>query len=425
MSLIKSVKGTRDYYPENMAFRTWLYAAIRHVSESFGYQEFEAPFLERFELYAAKSGDEIVSEQAYVFEDRGGERIVLRPELTPSLARMVAARGRNLQPPIRWWSFGPFWRYERPQRGRSREFFQWNIDLLGIDSAQADAEIVAVLASFFENLNLDPDQVRIFINNRPLMESLLSRAGFPTAQNALIFRFIDRKDKMKDQKWQDYGAKLGFDPTEIHTIDSILAKEDAWSESAELTAFFAACDALNVSKYLQFDPTVIRGLDYYTGTVFEARDVGASERAILGGGRYDNLVAEVGGESLPGVGFAMGDVVIRLVLENYALLPELQVNPSDILVIYFDENLRNETLSLAAKLRAAGINAEWYPQPHRLDRQFKYADRQGIPFALILGPDEAKNGSVALKNLITGEQDQINQNDLIENLRSSLEQAST
>ncbi|MCH7587308.1 MAG: histidine--tRNA ligase [Chloroflexi bacterium] len=423
--MIKPVKGTRDYYPENMAFRTWLHGAIRQVSESFGYQEYEAPFLERLELYAAKSGDELVREQAYVFEDRGGEQIVLRPELTPSLARMVAALGRNLQPPIRWWSFGPFWRYEKPQRGRSREFFQWNIDLLGVDSAQADAEIVAVLAAFFEKLNLNSDQVRIFINNRHLMESQLNRAGFPAAQYSQIFRYIDRKDKMGIQKWQEYGQKLGFDPNEVNRIKSILAREEAWADSEELSAFFAAADALNISKYLQYDPTVIRGLDYYTGTVFEARDIGASERAILGGGRYDNLVAEVGGQSLPGVGFAMGDVVLRLVLENYSLLPELQVNPSDILVIYFEENLRNETLSLAAKLRAAGIKAEWYPEPHRLNRQFKYADRQGIPFALILGPDEAKNGIVALKNLKSGEQDQINQDDLIEHLRRSLERATT
>lgn len=423
--MIKPVKGTRDYYPENMAFRTWLHGAIRQVSESFGYQEYEAPFLERLELYAAKSGDELVREQAYVFEDRGGEQIVLRPELTPSLARMVAARGRNLQPPIRWWSFGPFWRYEKPQRGRSREFFQWNIDLLGVDSAQADAEIVAVLAAFFEKLNLNSDQVRIFINNRRLMESQLNRAGFPAAQYSQIFRYIDRKGKMGIQKWQEHGQKLGFDPNEVNQIESILAMEEAWADSEELSAFFVAADALNISKYLQYDPTVIRGLDYYTGTVFEARDIGASERAILGGGRYDNLVAEVGGQSLPGVGFAMGDVVLRLVLENYSLLPELQVNPSDILVIYFDENLRNETLSLAAKLRAAGMKAEWYPEPHRLNRQFKYADRQGIPFALILGPDEAKNGIVALKNLKSGEQDQINQGDLVEHLRRSLERAST
>lgn len=425
MSLIQSVKGTRDFYPEEMAFRTWLYNAIRHVSEAFGYQEYEAPFLERFDLYAAKSGEEIVNEQSYVFEDRGGERIVLRPELTPSLARMVAALGRNLQPPIRWWSFGPFWRYERPQRGRSREFFQWNIDMLGIEAAQADAEIVAVLASFFDKLNLSPDKVRIFVNNRQLIESQLVQAGFVTEQNAQIFRFIDRKEKMKSQKWQEYGAELGFDLSEVKAIEKILDNKDAWTESEDLSNFFSACEALNISHYLQYDPTVIRGLDYYTGTVFEARDIGASERSILGGGRYDNLVADVGGESVTGVGFAMGDVVIRLVLENYNLLPELQINPSHILVTYFEEDLRNETLAIAAMLRAQGISAEWYPQPHRLDRQLKYADRQGIPFALILGPDEAKTGSVALKNLQNGEQNLIKQDDIVEKLHTLLEQPST
>ena len=159
MPTILPVKGTRDFFPEDMAFRQWLYAKIREVSEAFGYQEFEAPFIERVDLYAAKSGEELVNEQSFVFEDKSGEMIALRPELTPSLARMIATRSRALPKPIRWWSFGPFWRYERPQRGRTREFFQWNIDLLGVDSPQADAELLAVVALFFKNIGLTPDNI--------------------------------------------------------------------------------------------------------------------------------------------------------------------------------------------------------------------------------------------------------------------------
>ena len=166
MTAIASVKGTRDFYPEDMAFQRWLYASIRAVSEQFGYQEYDGPFLERVELYAARSGDELVREQSFVFPDRSGELIALRPELTPSLARMIAARSKVLPRPIRWWSFGPFWRYEQPQRGRSREFFQWNIDLLGVNSPEADAEIAAIAAAFLRRVGLGPDAVRIFINNR-------------------------------------------------------------------------------------------------------------------------------------------------------------------------------------------------------------------------------------------------------------------
>jgi histidyl-tRNA synthetase len=166
MAAILPVKGTRDFYPEAMAFRTWLYDKVRQVSQAFGYREYEAPYLERLELYAAKSGDELVREQAYVFPDRGGELIALRPEVTPSLARMVAARSSELPRPIRWWSFGPIWRYERPQKGRSREFFQWNIDLMGVETAEADAEIAAVAVELFRAVGLGPDQIRLLVNNR-------------------------------------------------------------------------------------------------------------------------------------------------------------------------------------------------------------------------------------------------------------------
>ncbi len=188
MSIIQPVRGTRDFYPEDMAARQWLYSKIRAVSESFGYQEYDGPFLERLELYAAKSGEELVNEQSYVFADRSGTQITLRPELTLSLARMIAQRSKALIPPLRWWSFGPFWRYERTQKGRSREFFQWNIDLIGVDSAQADAEIVAVGADLFRAIGLSPEVIRIKVNNRKLAESELERLGLPQSQRQLALQ---------------------------------------------------------------------------------------------------------------------------------------------------------------------------------------------------------------------------------------------
>jgi histidyl-tRNA synthetase len=407
MSTILPVKGTRDFFPEDMAFRQWLYANIREVSEAFGYQEFEAPLIERVELYAAKSGEELVNEQSFVFEDKSGEMITLRPELTPSLARMIAARSRALPKPIRWWSFGPFWRYERPQRGRTREFFQWNIDLLGVDSPQADAELLAVVALFFKNIGLTPNQVGILVNNRRLADKQLQSIDAPSNKKVEIFRLIDRKEKMSDQAWKAYASDLGLSSDQFNRLTQILTDKDAWSQSEELVQCFKAVEALGISDYVSYDPTIIRGLDYYTGTVFEACDLSGDKRSILGGGRYDDLVSDVGGDPLPGVGFAMGDVVIQLILEELGLVPDLRVNPADVLVPTFDENLLEATLSLASELRFAGFKVEWFPQADRLQKQFRYADRQGIPLVAIIGPDEIADGKVTIKDLRSGKQESI------------------
>jgi histidyl-tRNA synthetase len=194
--LIQSVKGTRDFYPEEMSIRTWLYQKINEVSSSFGYEEYEGPILERLELYAAKSGEELVKEQSFVFSDRGGDQITLRPELTPTLARMIAQRQSELVFPVRWWSFGPFWRYEKPQKGRTREFFQWNCDILGVNSPEADAELVAVAASFLRSVGLTPSEVKIYVNNRRLMDALIGELGVEPENRKNIFHIIDRRDKL-------------------------------------------------------------------------------------------------------------------------------------------------------------------------------------------------------------------------------------
>jgi histidyl-tRNA synthetase len=411
--MIKSIKGTRDFYPEDMSFRSWLYKHIQSVSQRFGYEEFDGPFLEKIDLYAAKSGDELVKEQSFVFPDRNGEMIALRPELTPSLARMVAERKNVLPRPIRWWSFGPFWRYERPQRGRTREFFQWNIDLLGPDNSQSDAEIAAISASFFESINLLPENVRILVNNRRLADQQLKKIKIPSERRKDVFRLIDRKDKLSIHDWEEYAYSLGLDREQLTSLENILDDTQAWRQSDELIAFFEATAYLGVDAYMAYDPTVIRGLDYYTGTVFEARDSAGDFRAILGGGRYDNLVADVGGDPLSGVGFAMGDVVVSLVLEHFGVLPSLRPNPAQVIVPTFSEELLPATLQLATELRQANLKVEWFPYIVRLPKQFKYADRQGIPLAAILGPDELQAGQVTLKDMRTREQIIVQREDLL------------
>jgi histidyl-tRNA synthetase len=401
---ISPVKGTRDFYPEQMAVRNWLYQTVRAVAESFGYQEYEAPILESLDLYAAKSGEELVKEQAYVFTDRGGEQIALRPELTPSLARMVAQQQAQLTFPLRWWSFGPFWRYERPQRGRSREFFQWNVDLLGSDAPEADAENVAVLATFFQRVGLDPSKVMILVNNRRLVDAQFDAVGIQAALRPAVSAWIDRRTKMPVDKWRSDAADLGLSESTLAGVEAMLENQDLWQQSESLRRFFSAIDAMGLRPYVRFDPSIVRGLLYYTGTVFEAWEVGGDvRRSILGGGRYDNLLADVGGSRLPAVGFAMGDVVITLLLERYGLLPaDLEVYPGSILVTLFDQARLPASLSLAADLRRAGLNVTCCTEPDRLPKQFKYADRIRARIALVVGPDELAADTVTVKDLSDG-----------------------
>lgn len=403
-SLIQPVKGTRDFYPEAMAQRSWLYERIATVARRFGYQEYEGPILEPISLYAAKSGEELIKEQAFVLTDRGGDELTMRPELTPTLARMVAQRQAQLTRPIRWWSFGPFWRYERPQKGRLREFFQWNIDLLGVDDPRADAELIAIAASFFRETGLYQGEVLLQVNNRRLMDRSLGELGIEGEKKQAAFRLIDKRDKLDLDAWDGYAQSLGFTATQITALSGLLENRDLWRESEELVRLFETLDVYEVRDQVVYEPSVIRGLDYYTGTVFEARDRDAEFRAILGGGRYDNLVADVGGDPVPGVGFAMGDVVVSLVLQKYGRLPELRPAPARALVTVFSPELFLDSARTAMRLRNAGIDAELYPEPAKMAKQIRYADQLKIPFAVILGPEEMKQGLFGLKDLSTGDQ---------------------
>lgn len=421
-NIIQSVKGTRDFYPEEMANRSWLYRTIREVSEEFGYQEYEGPFLEKIDLYAAKSGEELVKEQAFVFEDRGGSEITLRPELTPTLARMVAQQQNALVFPLRWWSFGPFWRYERPQKGRTREFFQWNIDLIGSTSPEADAELIAICVSFFKKAGLNSSQVRVFVNNRRLMDQALSDIGVVGSLRGAAFKLIDRRDKMPPADWQNYALEMGFSLQQFEDLKAILENKDLWKKSEELTRVFAILDAMQLREFIGFDPQIIRGLDYYTGTVFEARDMDREGRAILGGGRYDNLVGDVGGDPLPGVGFAMGDVMVTLVLQKYGCIPPLKPLKAETFVTVFDESLIALSYTLAGELRNEGIPTVCYPETAKLQKQFKYADRIGSRFVIVVGPDEAAAGQATLKDLKAHTQETIDRNELATKIKQLLAQ---
>ncbi len=332
---------------------------------------------------------------------------------------MIAQKQNELNFPVRWWSFGPFWRYERPQKGRTREFFQWNVDMLGVSSPEADAETAAVLATFFQRVGLSPQQVIIKVNNRRLMDDRFDALDISAERRPAVSSWIDRRDKMSPEAWMEYGKEIGLSPEQITKVKEMLADKDLWKQSAELTRFFAVIDALELRQFFEFEPSIVRGLLYYTGTVFEAWEVGGDiKRSILGGGRYDNLTRDVGGDPIPGVGFAMGDVVIGLILEKYGLLPkDLTINPAPVLVTVFNEDCLLESFKLASELRRAGLNVVCYPEAVKLPKQFKYADRIGAKVTLVLGPDEVEKDRVAVKNLVTGEQVSVAREALIETVR--------
>ncbi len=411
--IVHSIKGTRDFYPNEMVRRQWLIGKARQASQLFGYEHYDGPCLETLELYAAKSGEELVKEQAFVFPDRGGDPITLRPELTPTLARMVAQKQNELVYPLRWWSFGPFWRYERPQKGRTREFFQWNIDLIGDNSLMADAELIAVAANFFRLVGLGSEVVKVKVNNRHLMEDVFEQLAISKDISPAVLKLIDRLDKLPLPIWEEKALELGISQSQLRQIKSVLEDEALWKQSGELTELFRLLESLGVSDYVVYDPKIIRGLDYYTGTVFEAHDVKGEFRAILGGGHYANLVADVGGNPLPGVGFAMGDVVINLVLEAYGLYPSQLSQKEAVFVTVFNEDLKAKSLEVASQLRQAGINVVLSLTEDKLAKQLKYADRLNLTKALVIGPDEEASGKVIVKDLLTRDQQSIDQAELI------------
>ena len=416
-SKIQPVKGTREFYPEQMALRNYLYEKVRAASQLFGYQEYDGPFIEPIDLYAAKSGEELVKKQSFTFEDRGGDLVTLRPELTPSLTRMIAAKQGELTFPLRWWSFGPFWRYEQPQKGRTREFFQWNIDIIGVSSPEADAELIAVGATFLRSVGLSPERVQINVNNRRLMDSELNTLNIPQEKRLDVSNLVDRRSKMEPAKWEAYGLELGLAQAQLDGLKDILGNFDLWKKSDELTRTFAALEAMGVKEYVRFVPSVVRGLLYYTGTVFEAFDTsGSLKRSLFGGGRYDNLLEDVGGQPLPGVGFAMGDVGIGIFLQEAGLIPEFVPSPTPVLVTVFDEKLLLQSIALAGELRKAGLNVMVYPEPAKLPKQFRFADKMKMKVALVLGPDEAEKGLVLVKNLSNGEQVQVARDGVLESI---------
>jgi len=420
-NLIQPVKGTRDFYPQDQAFQNWLYSKFKEVAELFGFQEYEGPIIESLDLYAAKSGEELVKKQAFTLADRSGNALTLRPEMTPTLARMVAQKARELTFPVKWFTFGRRFRYEKPQKGRAREFFQWDVDILGPENLEADAEVIAVAATLYQKLGLTPTEVKIKINDRKVLQERFLALEIPEENLVRVFRLADKKDKVTREDFIEMGQENGLSEDQTKAILQILEEKNAYLDSPWLVKIFDLLKKYGVSEYVEYDPGIVRGLEYYTRTVFEGWDVKGEFRAIWGGGRYDNLVADVGGkQKIPGVGFAMGDMVIAEVLKANNKYPTLLINKTQVLVTVFSPELYDKSLKIANVLREENINAETFLDPTaKIDKQLKYADKKGIPYVIIIGPVEAEQTLVVLKNLRTREQITILQADLVKKIKQT------
>ncbi len=421
---VKPYKGARDFYPKEMALHKWIFATMTAVVEQFGYEQYNGPMLETFEVYAAKSGEELVNEQLYHFIDRGGRKVVIRPEMTPTLARMVAGRIQEIPKPIRWYSTPNLWRYERPQRGRLREHWQLNVDHLGTDSLSAEVEILDIAVSVMRALGADESMFVIYINNRHLMNDfLVYELQLTSDQIAGAARIIDKHLKINQQEFDRELQEVGLNSEQIDGLNKFLTSKiddlkncfsSGESESEfeskskglkQLQDLFARLEERGLTPYCELNLGVMRGLDYYTGTVFEIFDKHPdNNRALFGGGRYDELISLFQKTSLSGVGFGAGDVTLTHFLETHSLIPD--IDPvTEVLVCFADQEVRQYGHDIANSLRKESLKVEVYlPEEDKLKKQLKYANQKNIPYVLVVGTDEMNENVVQLKDMKTSQQ---------------------
>jgi histidyl-tRNA synthetase len=416
----QGVRGTRDFYPEDMRLRNWLFDNFTNASLLHGFEEYDAPVLEYEELYTRKQGEEI-TQQLYSFQDKGNRKVALRPEMTPSLARMVMARAGGLPMPIKWFSIPQCWRYERTQRGRGREHYQWNVDIWGTTEISADAELISVLVTSFEGIGLTAKDIVIRVSSRKVLEEVLGSLGLEGDIFAQTCIIVDKMDKLSSDVIEDQLSDLGHDSKVVTTIQAVLGIKDMNSlqkalkdESvavSELNLLFDAIDSYGISEWVEFDASIVRGLAYYTGAVFEAHDRTGEFRAICGGGRYDKLLSTLGGKDLPATGFGFGDMVIMELLAEKNLIPEL-VSDIDDIVIPLNSDLRNAAVMVAASLRNSGRTVDLVLEDKKMKWAFKHAERIGAARLVLLAPDEWSRKMVKIKDLDTGEESEISLNDI-------------
>lgn len=419
-------KGTRDYYPQDKFIQNHIFSAWRRVVERFGYEEYGAPILEPIDIYAAKSGQELVNEQTYVFTDRGGRTVAIRPEMTPTISRMVAARRQELSYPARLYSIANFMRYERPQRGREREFWQLNVDLFGVDHVEADVEIITIADSILKELGAKPEDYVIRLNNRHFINFMMVQyLGLDEVQAQQMVKLFDRRGKITDSDFKDQAELIFGEPGDERfqkisgllnatTLDQLPAELQVAPALADLKAVYDSLITAGVNSIV-FDATLMRGLDYYTGTVFEAFDTHPdNNRSLFGGGRYDGLVGMFGAEPISAVGMAPGNSMIENFLAVHDLLPTCAPK-TDVYMVVIDDAYQKAT-SVAATLRDAGISVEVDISHRKFDKQLKVGLKKGIRYLLFVGAKDDQQFS--LKDTTTGEELSLTAEQLVAHLAS-------
>ena len=408
----RAVKGTRDFYPEAMRLRRWIVDAWRRVSVRNGFEEYDCPIFEYLDLFTIKSGEEIAS-QLFSFTDRGGRDLAIRPEITPSLARMVNARVNSLRRPIKWFSVPRLCRAENPQKGRLREFFQWNVDVIGSGagaSGLADAECIFVAVDFLREVGLGPRDVCVRIGSRPLTVSVLASAGVGPEATSAALAALDKRPRVSEADFVKLAKDAGLDDRQIKvtrefqdcsTIGQVrqaVEALDVQDAIEELDVLLANLDAMGIGDYCKLDMRIVRGLAYYTGIVYEIFDAGQSLRALAGGGRYDNLLEVLGGPEIAATGFGMGDVVLGILLEEKGKVPDLS-QKLDFFVIDAEAGTFDRVMKVVGALRSQGLSAEFSYKRQGLAKQLNQANRCGAERTVILRRD-----GLAVKDMATGGQ---------------------
>ena len=417
-------KGTRDFYPEDMKLRNWFFGKIRKSLELACFEEYNAPMLESLELYIAKSGEELAKEQTYNFVDRGGRMLAIRPEMTPSVARMVAAKAGELNYPLKWFSIPNMYRYERPQRGRLREFWQLNVDIFGCDGFEADFDVIESAIQMLRSFGADESMFHVHINNRRFFNDVIAAiANTDTDGARLISKVVDRKNKVSREAYEKDMTELGIDAEKLAKIDSLynMNVREATAlcpdsvGSAELLSLFALLEKTGLDKYCVFDFGIVRGLDYYTGTVFEVFDEAPeNNRAMFGGGRYDNLVGLfVKNAKISGVGYGMGDITLENFLVTHNLVPNLYTGGTKVLVARFDDVAMKNYVAITQELREADITATMYVGIKKFGKQLDYAVKEHFSHVVILGASELEANAIKIKDLETREEVQVERDKLL------------
>ncbi|HXF96853.1 MAG TPA: histidine--tRNA ligase [Gemmatimonadales bacterium] len=421
----KALPGFRDFYPDDLALRNHIFATWRAVARRYGFEEYDGPPLEPLELYTQKSGAEIV-QQLYAFRDKGDREVALRPEMTPTLARMVGARAQALRKPIRWFSIPQLFRYERQQRGRLREHFQLNMDLIGEPGPLADAELIAAALDILRALGFGPSDVQARVSDRRVLRCLLRGRGVVEAHLPVAFEVIDRSERGRREALVATLREAGCGPGEVDAVFEVAALRGLEAVRAALSRveggeavgepLAEACRALDVmglGEFVSVDLTIVRGLAYYTGIVFELFDTGRRLRAICGGGRYDGLLKALGGVDLPALGFGMGDVVLGELLRERGMVPPASAKLDAFLVAVGGEDL-GTVLRLAHDLRDRGVAVEYALRPQSVRKQLELAAARGAPRAIIVGPEERRSGAAVVRDLAAGTETRVPFTTLVE-----------